>query len=195
MDGQLTLAEELLLLAGGGDQPLPWRLHYGVAGALLADLDLAGRLGLSADGRVTVTDHGPTGDDELDAVLAEITNGKPGRLEYWIRELGSVSRTGRLADRLARRGDLRAQQTELRSRVSRVLRELAGNDDRAAALAVILGACRLAAKVFPTLDRRRIRQRIAELSRDQRVAGAARKAMGDAQLRAWLPDPLDFIFP
>jgi hypothetical protein len=196
VDGRLTLAEELLLLAGSAaDQPLPWRLHYGVTGALLADLDLAGRLGLAADGRVTVTDNGPAGDDELDAVLAEIASDKPQRVEYWIRELGSVSRTGRLANRLARRGDLRAEQTELRSRVSRVLRELTGNDDRAQALAVILGACGLAAKVFPNLDRRRIKQRVAELARGQRVAGAVREAMGDARLRSWLPDPIDFILP
>ena len=39
VDVPLTLAEELLLLTGDtGDQPLAWTLHYGVAGALLAEL-------------------------------------------------------------------------------------------------------------------------------------------------------------
>jgi hypothetical protein len=84
VDGPLTLAEQLLLLTGDtgdqpGDQPLAWALHYGVAGALLAELEMAGRLGYSADGRVTMTDPGPTRDDELDAVLAEIAGGGRGR--------------------------------------------------------------------------------------------------------------------
>jgi hypothetical protein len=196
VDVPLTLAEELLLLTGGtGDQPLAWTLHYGVAGALLAELQMAGRLGYSADRWVTVTDPGPTGDDELDAVLAEIADDRPRYLEYWARELVSIARTGRLAGRLADRIDHRARRTELRSRVARVIREPSRADDRAQALAAIIGACGVATKVFPNLDRRRLKRRMAELSQGQRVAAAVRDAIGQARLRAWLPSWTEFIGP
>ncbi len=196
VDVPLTLAEELLLLTGDtGDQPLAWTLHYGVAGALLAELEMAGRLGYSAGGRVTVTDSGPTGDDELDAVLAEIADDKPRYLNNWVRELVSIERTGRLAGRLASHTDHRARRTELRSRVTGVLRELSSGDDRAQALGAIVGACGVATKVFPNLDRRRLKRRMAELSQGQRVAAAVRDAIGQARLRAWLPSWTDFIGP
>jgi hypothetical protein len=196
VDVPLTLAEELLLLTGAtGDQPLAWRLHYGVAGALLAELEMAGRLACSADGRVTVTDPGPTGDHELDAVLAEIADDKPRYLHYWVGELVSIQRTGRLTGRLVGRINHRVQRTELRSHVTRVLRELSRGDDRAEALVAIVGACGVATKAFPNLDRRTLKRRVAELSRGQRVAAAVRDAITRARLRAWLPEWTSFIGP
>ncbi|HEV2371634.1 MAG TPA: GPP34 family phosphoprotein [Streptosporangiaceae bacterium] len=196
MDVPLTLAEELLLLTGdNGGKPLAWRLHYGVAGALLADLDMAGRLGYSPERWVTVTDAEPTGDDELDAVLAEIASDRPQSMEYWVRELVSVQRTGRLAGRLGDHSDHRAWRAQLRSRVTRTIQGLSSGDDRAECLGAIIGACGLAAKVFPNLDRRGLKRRMAELSSGQRVAAAVRDATGQARLRAWLPRWTDFIVP
>jgi hypothetical protein len=85
------------------------------------------------------------------------------------------------------------RRTELRSRVTRVIREPSRADDRAQALAAIVGACGVATKVFPDLDRRRLKRRMAELSPGQRVAAAVRDAVGQARLRAWLPSWTDFI--
>jgi hypothetical protein len=131
-------------------------------------------------------------------VLAEIATEGPCYLEYWVRELVSIRRTGRLAGRLADRSDYRARRTELRSRVTRTLQGLSSADDRARALAAIIGACGVAAKVFPNLDRRRLKRRMAELSPGQRVAAAVRDAIGQARLRDWLrswADSIAYVFP
>ena len=197
MDVPLTLAEELLLLSGGtGDHPLAWTLHYGVAGALLTELEMAGRLGYSEDQRVTVTDPRPTGSRELEAVLAEIAAARPRHLKYWARELVSIARTDRIAGRLAHRHvDHHARRTELRSRVTLVIREPSSADDRAEALAAIIGACGAAAEAFPDLDRRRLKRRVAELSQGRPVAAAVRDAIRQARLRAWLPNWTFFAGP
>jgi hypothetical protein len=192
VDLRLTLAEELLLLTGGtGDQPLPWKLHYGVAGALLAELELAGRICYSGS-LVMVTDPAPPGDDELDAVLAEIAGDeKPRRMEHWVEEFVSIQRTGRLAERLADRDDLSARRAELLSRVTRVVQGVSAGDDRVRALAAIAGACRIADEVLAGLDRRGIRRRMGALLKGQRTADSVRDAIWSARLGAWLPSFLD----
>jgi hypothetical protein len=193
-DPPFTLAEDLLLLTGrDSDRPFAVTLHYGVAGALLADLQTAGRLGITQE-RVTVTDPAPTGDGELDAVLAEIANDKPRSRDYWVRELASMQRTSRLAGRLADRSGLRARRAGLRSRVTRVLLDQSTSDDRAQALGAIVAACALTKKVFPNVDRR-FRRRAAELSSVQPAAAGVRQAINQARLRAWLPGLADLFTP
>jgi hypothetical protein len=196
VDLPLTLAEELLLLAGDtSDRPLPWKLHYGVAGALLTELELAGRIGYSGrwPGRwVIVTDAGPCGDDELDAVLAEIASDeKPQLMEHWVEAFVSVQRTVRLAGRLAARDDLGAQRAELLSRVTRAVQGFSAGDDRAHALAAIVRASGIADTVLADLDLRGLRRRMAQLLKDQRTPDSVRDAIWSARLRAWLPGFLD----
>ncbi|MFF4620108.1 GPP34 family phosphoprotein [Nonomuraea jabiensis] len=72
----VTIAEELLLLAYNDEKGTQLvsgtQLDPALAGALLAELAVNGRLELS-DKKVTVKDPSPLGDSELDATLARIT--------------------------------------------------------------------------------------------------------------------------
>jgi len=183
----LPLAEELLLLAGRtGGQPLAWSLPYGVAGALLAELELAGRIGYSQDARVTVIDPAPTGDGELDAVLAEIAGARQHYMEYWVEEIASAERTARIAERLADRSSLCGRRAQLRSRVTGVLQGWSIGDDRAQILGALVNACGLAQQAFPDLGRRLLKRRMAEISRGQRVAAGVRDAIRWARFRGWI---------
>lgn len=80
---QTTLAEDLLLLAyyDEGGSPALTAIDYGLAGALLAELVLAGRLTVSGD-EVSVIDRSPTGEAAADVVLEQVA----GSNEIWTAE-------------------------------------------------------------------------------------------------------------
>lgn len=99
-----TLAEELLLLAHdlrGKCRATPAALHRGVAGALLSELALRGRV--TVGGPVTVTDDAPAGDPILDELLAGIA-ATPRTPRAWVCHLGQAGLTRRLLDRMAAAG-------------------------------------------------------------------------------------------
>jgi hypothetical protein len=91
----LTLAEELLLLAlddesGSVEPAASGSLQYGLAGALLVELVIAGRLRLEGGGLV-VADGSPTGDAVLDEVIGRISrSGRPRDAEYWVGQFGRL---------------------------------------------------------------------------------------------------------
>ncbi|BCK70374.1 hypothetical protein Srufu_043270 [Streptomyces libani subsp. rufus] len=110
----LTLPEELLLLAlepdRGGFLTNARYLRYGVAGAVLADLEEAGRITVGGGDRITVLNPLPLGDPVLDGALAALPGpdkrGRGIKAERWVR------RTGRPVQelcvrRLEQRGALR----------------------------------------------------------------------------------------
>ena len=75
----LTLPEDLVILAvgakprsGPSNGKLSWRFGYGVRGAVLVALALAGRVEV-ADGTIVVRDQAPVGDEDLDEALASLT--------------------------------------------------------------------------------------------------------------------------
>jgi hypothetical protein len=75
----LTLPEDLVILAvgakprgGPNNGKLPRRFCYGIRGAVLVALTLAGRVEV-ADGRIVVRDSAPLGDPNLDEALAGLT--------------------------------------------------------------------------------------------------------------------------
>jgi Golgi phosphoprotein 3 (GPP34) len=75
-----SLPEDLVILAvgaeprgGPGNGKLPGRLRYGMRGAVLVALALAGRVEV-ADGQVTVRDPAPLGDPDLDEALAGLVH-------------------------------------------------------------------------------------------------------------------------
>jgi Golgi phosphoprotein 3 (GPP34) len=112
-----TLAVELLLLAHdirGKCRIAPTAIDCGVAGAMLSELDLAGRLklddqvltttdGLSADG--SSTDGSSTGDPILDDLLAEIA-ASPRTPREWVSHLRRSGLTQRLLDQMVERGQV-----------------------------------------------------------------------------------------
>jgi hypothetical protein len=71
-----TLPEDLVILAvgakprgGPNNGKLPWRFCYGIRGAVLVALTLAGQVEV-ADGRIVVRSPAPLGDPDLDEALA-----------------------------------------------------------------------------------------------------------------------------
>ncbi|TDC11448.1 GPP34 family phosphoprotein [Nonomuraea longispora] len=177
----VTIAEEFLLLAYRDDKGTPLidstRLDSALAGALLAELAVAGRLELS-DKKVTVTDPSPLGDAELDATLSRIASETKARKPaWWVQRLKTSKLRNRLLTNLAGSGVL----TEERSRalgifpvtrwpeahpgVEADVRERAGAvlkgatpDARTAVLIAITHAAKLDRKVFPEADKRRIKE-------------------------------------
>jgi hypothetical protein len=105
----ITIAEELLLLAhdeeSGTALVRETAVDVTLTGAVLAELTLAGRLGLEGD-RLMVLDRSPTGDEELDDVLATIAADQPRAPKWWLDRLTNPQRRWSLLARLAERGVL-----------------------------------------------------------------------------------------
>jgi hypothetical protein len=114
---KLTMPEEIMLLllddATGRPVGLPApAADYAVAGAILMQLSLMGRVDTDAE-RLMLTSPQPTGDGVLDDALAQI--GKAGGSHdsrHWILELGRHGERyrGLLLDRLVARGVLRREE-------------------------------------------------------------------------------------
>ncbi|MEV4112734.1 GPP34 family phosphoprotein [Nonomuraea sp. NPDC049695] len=180
----VTIAEELLLLTYNDEKGTQLvsgtQLDPALAGALLAELAVNGRLELS-DKKVTVKDPSPLGDSEMDATLARIAEeGKERKPAWWVQRLQSAKLRKRLLTRLAESGVL----TEQRGKVlgifpttrwpeanpdveaavrDRVTSALAGADPdaRTAVLIAIAHAAKLDRKAFPEASKQRVKE-IAE---------------------------------
>ena len=113
-DLMLTLFDELFLLAIDEERGLVPRsvaenLGIGLAGALLAELALQGKVQVGENRRLALMDDKATGDDFIDKALKEIaSNDRPRKITYWVRTLGSRSKKLRrnLGQRLVKAGFL-----------------------------------------------------------------------------------------
>jgi Golgi phosphoprotein 3 (GPP34) len=89
----LTLPEDLVILAvgakprgGPNNGKLSWRFPYGIRGAMLVALTLAGRVEVT-DGQIVVRDSAPLGDPSLDADLAGLAVTRGGTpVGEWMRD-------------------------------------------------------------------------------------------------------------
>lgn len=196
----VSLAEELLLLGyndetGRAEVGSP-QLDCGLAGAVLVELALAGRVEV-IDGKLTVLAPAPVGDVEADAALGRITGeGKERKPEWWVGKLRSGIRD-RLLDRLTDRGVQQqrrqkvlglfpvrryptvdsAPEAATRARLELVVAQGRRADARTAALASLLDACGLARRTFPDLDRGQLKARMHQLNEGQWTSAAVRKAI------------------
>lgn len=196
----VSLAEELLLLAyndeTGRATTGSTELDCGLAGAVLLELALAGRIDI-VDGRVSVVDATATGDPVTDGVLERLARaGKARKAEWWVGKLRSKTRPGVLA-RLTERGILRqerhkimglfpvrrypsvdpAVESAVRARLDLAVMKGVEPDVRTAALASLLHACGLARRTFPELNRRQLKARMKEIDEGQWAGAAVRKAI------------------
>jgi hypothetical protein len=111
----LTLAEEYFLLSIDDDKgkviaAVSDGLNLGLAGALLADLALHGKIGLS-DKRLSVLDAAPTGEALLDEALASMAAEKRQRKAgYWIERFGNKKLARKVSERLAEKNVLRIEK-------------------------------------------------------------------------------------
>lgn len=172
---QLTFTEEIVLLAlddkSGAQLQLPvTALGYGLAGAVLADLAVAGKIDTDPE-RVTVLDPSPTGDPLLDPWLALISAETTARsVAYWLSVLSDRRKEIEqpALDRLMARGILRREdkkilwviglrryptvdgheRTEVRTRVGQLILGEYLPDPRDAILISLLRGCRLTDHIF-----------------------------------------------
>jgi hypothetical protein len=112
----LRLYEEIMLLALRDDKGtlLTYVAEFAIAGALLAELMLDGRIAITDAKKqhVGTRDTSPTGDPILDEALARIAKRKrPASVVAWLGQLaGAKWLRHRAAQQLCRRGILRADE-------------------------------------------------------------------------------------
>jgi hypothetical protein len=200
----VTLPEELLVFAYDDDTGRPLRVSsnigYGLAGAALVELELAGRISV-LDGKLELLDRSPVGDPVLDAVLERVVSvERLHKADWWVQRLQSRLRDKVLA-RLVERGVLRLErrpvlrvfsvrrypvvdrgiESNARSQLERVVVHNGEADARTAALATLLYACGLARPVFPELSRKQLKMRMGQLDEGHWAGDAVRKAISASQ--------------
>jgi hypothetical protein len=202
-----SLAEDLLLVLLNDTTGRPMvdstSLDSVLAGAVLADLALAGRIevvegeGFFGRERVRVVDAAPTGDDSADEAL-RLAGEKPRRGDQLVAKLGKGLRQGILS-RLEQRGIVHRQSTRvlgifprdrwpaqdasaehaLRQRLRDVLVVGTTPDDRTVALVALLSAIDHAHKIFDgdRAERKAVKARAKALAEGSWPAVAVRKAV------------------
>ena len=161
----IPLAEELLLLAyddqTGKATGSRIGLDLGMSAAVMVDLALAGRVAY-VDGYLKVLDPRPIGEPIADAVLARAAEDEPHTPAQWLQRLRHRLRIRVLEDLVARgvvqdidetqMGVIHvhrypttdhAYETEIRRRLAEALITESICDERTAALATLLSACRM----------------------------------------------------
>jgi hypothetical protein len=188
----LTLAEDLVILAvgakprgGPNNGKLSWRFPYGIRGAELVALTLAGRVEV-VDGKIVVRDPAPLGDPDLDPQLAGLSAlSLPGGVPVgdWMRDTpaGFVSA---YFDRLEAAGRLRSETVwllfiakrkgyrlvdrtyfeNLRGTIRAAVTDAGPADPAVLALAGLLHAGDISSLVFPGHENAPVRARLAELA-------------------------------
>lgn len=211
----LSLAEALLLVAIDDDanrvpSTQSFKLDYGLAGALLLDLLLIGRLRLTAD-RIAMADAAPTGNTVLDDAVNTIGDAtKPRDAKYWVNRLAGDHLRNRVVNELEQRQIVRreehrvlwlfpadrfptqdpAPEKRLRARLRAVLLDGQAPEPRDTALVALLKTCDLLGVVLSHAERQRADERITALTRPEASGTAvsqtiaATKAANDAVLAA-----------
>ncbi|MGK5737627.1 GOLPH3/VPS74 family protein [Micromonospora sp. URMC 103] len=202
----LTLAHELALLghddAGLNRLGAP-HLGYGLAGALLLELTLAGRLTVT-DGRVTVTGAEPLGEPLLDDALARIaSDGKRRKPKDWVGRLAK-GLPEQVLDGLVDAGVLRresdrvlwvfprtrypsptgaepAVEADARRRMLAAMAAQGPVEPRTAALISLTRAVGLDRKLFRDLPKEQVKRRLAEIGEGSWASDATRRAIMETQ--------------
>jgi Golgi phosphoprotein 3 len=187
---ELTLPEELLLLAFDDDHgnvlaDARISLDFGLAGASLMEMTLAGTLRIE-DGKAVVVDSGdPDESGPFEAIRNQLRE-KPGKnIRYWVDHLPRKLRDLRrqLLDDLVARGTLAHRESrvlfifsvqrypeldaqperDIRARIDAVLLHGNAADARTAMLIQLAGACRLLNTMYPRDQRKRVHARVKAL--------------------------------
>jgi Golgi phosphoprotein 3 len=188
----ITFVEEIVLLAlddeTGAPLPLPvTALGHGLAGAVIADLAVAGKVDTDAQ-QLTVLDRTPTGDLLLDPWLSLIaTDPQPHPVTHWLTMLSDRQQEIEkpALERLIARGILRRQdkkilwviglrrypttdgteRAEVRSRLGALILGEELPDPRDAILLSLLAGCRLTDRIFNGPEFSAREQRLATLAK------------------------------
>ncbi|GAA3935853.1 GOLPH3/VPS74 family protein [Actinoplanes auranticolor] len=201
----MNLAEEFVLLAYG-DDGVPdtdsVRLDHGLGGALLLELAISGRVGVE-DKKVVVLDPAATGDPLVDQALERIVaDGRPRKPAHWVRKFADTRKPA--LDGLVDQGVLTREQdkvllvfprtrypapngvepvpeTQARQRLTAAVSGTGPVDPRTAALCALVAATNLDRKVFGSRDRKRVVERLREISAGDWAASAVRQTVEELQ--------------
>nr|WP_246401531.1 GPP34 family phosphoprotein [Jiangella mangrovi] len=204
------IAEDLLLLSYDDESGKATfdgtRLEYSLAGALLLELSMLGKVDVAGEGeavkrdRLVVRDASPVGDDVLDHALTELSDDEGKKPKNVLGQLRKGTRD-RLLRRLADRGLLREEEGRVlgifpttrwpaadatheagvRQRLHDVLVTGLEPDPRTAALVSLLLAVDGVNKVVPSDDRRAVKRRAKEISEGAWAADAVKRAVQEVQ--------------
>ena len=202
----LTLPQELYLLAlheekGRVPASLATSLHYGLGGAILAELILQSRVGLDDERKAVVVNNSMFGEDDLlNEGLERIqASGRHHKSTYWVSTFsGHIKKLEkRLAYHLVDAGVLRkeekrflgvvpyeaypAQDASARFWIKQHLRSvvLGGEvlDVHTAMLLSLVRACDLLGRVFTRDELKAARRKIEELTRGEVIGEAVQQAI------------------
>jgi hypothetical protein len=207
----MLIAEDLLLLLYGDESGKPvlasTELDYALAGAVLLELALLGRIDVAGpgenvkSGRLIVRDPSPTGSAVLDERLAMLA-GKQGRRPKDVIAKLAKNLRGRLLDQLAGRGILRRNpgkvlglfpvtrwpandarhEQEVRLALDSALRIGTRPDERTVALISLLHAVNAVPKVITDApDKKAIKRRAKQIAESAWAAEAVRSAVQAVQ--------------
>jgi len=201
----LSLYEELFILAlreekGKVHDTAAMSIHYGLGGALLADLALRHRVEIDPKAKVLVCESVPCGDETLDeAYLIIKDSGKLFKARHWVEEFSGNNRKlqKKISENLVTKGILRPEEQKylwvipydsyprldasakywLKNQLREVL--LAGKkaDANAIALLNLVKACGLLQFVVTRDEQKVARLKIAQLSNDEELSKAVRDAI------------------
>jgi Golgi phosphoprotein 3 len=202
----LTLPQELYLLAlheekGRVPAALSTSLHYGLGGAILAELILQGRVGLDDDRKAVVVNNTMFGEDDLlnEALERIQASGRHHKTTYWVSTFSDNIRKleKRLANGLVDRGVLRkeekrflgvmpyeaypAQDASARFWIKQHLRSvvLGGEaaDAHTATLLSLVCACDMLERVFTRDELKAARRKIETLTSGEVIGDAVQQAI------------------
>lgn len=207
----MLIAEDLLLLLYDDETGKPITgspgLDYSLAGAVLIELTLLGKLDITGPGdsgkagRLKVVDDLPTGDPILDERLAYVV-GKPGKRPK--DQIGRLSKHLRdqLLARLDERGVLQASdgkvlglfpvtrwpakdarhEAEVRAALDSALKVGTTPNERTGALIALLSALNVVPKVVTdAVDKKALKERAKQLADSDWAADAVKKAVTEMQ--------------
>lgn len=184
-----SLPEDLVILAvgakprgGPNNGKLPWRFRYGMRGAVLVALALAGRVEV-ADGQIIVRDPAPLGDPNLDEALAGLAALRSVPVTDWMAESPEGFVTAYF-ERLEAAGVLRSETVwllfiakrkgyrlvdpgyfaKLRADLHTAVIGAGPTGPGIAALAGLVHAGDIASLVYPGRENEALRTRLAELA-------------------------------
>lgn len=200
---RLTLAEEVMLLSlddESGAAKEKAGAEWALAGAVLVELVLAGRVTVQGD-TAEIVDDTPLGVPHLDTALAAIAEKGPSLKVRSCLERSRKDVANATTGSLVERGLIRKEQkkvlglfpvtrypeadgsaeVELRQRLTAVVVDGADPGERTAALVALLHGARLQKPAFPDGDRRAVDARMEEIAQGQWVQPAVRRAIDEAQ--------------
>lgn len=197
-----TLPEEVFLLALRDNGSVSGHyLAYAFGGAILAELTMRGRLGVSGSGRkarVAVVDPSPTRSALLNQCLEQVRGSRPRRLSAWVAAFGRTQKLKHeVAQPLCQRGVVRAKDVpflfvfrrrlyplmdrgcrrDVVERTWSAISERAEVDPRTAVLVAVADSAQLLRAAFGGKRIRPHKARIKEIARDDPIGAAVRQAV------------------